>query len=104
MKIGIKISRLVGIALVGVAVGCAHSSSRQPVYLNQTQFTEAFRSNWITRAQIVYDPQSFLREVHGRMLKPEGSADVPFIAKVRLTEKLEKEMLASGRFEVKQGR
>jgi hypothetical protein len=72
--------------------------------LSQLQLVEAFRSNWITRAQIIYNPQSLLHEVRGQMLKPDQRAEVPFVAKVRITEKMEKEMLASGRFEVKQAR
>ena len=91
----VKIVRWVGIALVTFAVGCR----RQPVALGQLQLLEAFRSNWITRVQIIYDPRSpYLHEVRGQMLKPEQRAGVAFVAKVRLTEEMEEEMLASKLF------
>jgi hypothetical protein len=88
------------LALSALAVGC-----RQPTPLSQLDFIAAFRSNRIERAQIIYDPQDpYLRRVHGQMTTPGQDAVVPFVARVRLTDELEKELLASERFQTKIGR
>jgi hypothetical protein len=90
------------LALSALAVGCRHT---EPTPLSQLDFIAAFRSNRIERAQIIYDPQDpYLRRVHGQMTTPGQDAVVPFVARVRLTDELEKELLASGRFQTKIGR
>jgi hypothetical protein len=78
------------------------TGSQRPIPLNQLQFEQAVRSNWILRAQIIYDPASaYFQEVHGQLRTNAQAAEVPFTAKVRLTEKMQEELSASGRFEKK---
>src|SRR5262245_8175949 len=69
--------------------------------LNQIQFQQKVDSNQIVRGTITYDPQTgWLHEVRGsyyktdkdgvRILDNSGKpVEVPFVAKVRLTEKTE---------------
>ena len=102
MKTKIMALQLVGIAVIAFVGGCQKTPSNS-VVLSQLQLIGAFQSNWITRAQIIYDPRSaYLHEVRGHLRYPDGAVDVQFVAKVRLTEKLESHMLTSGRFEVKE--
>jgi cell division protease FtsH len=82
--------------------------------LNQIQFQQKVDSNQIARGIITYDPQTgWLHEVRGfyyktdkdgaRTLDVNGKPmEVPFVAKVRLTEKTEDNLLARGLFETKQ--
>jgi cell division protease FtsH len=82
--------------------------------LNQVQFQQKFESNQIANGTIVYDPQSpFLSEVRGWYFKEDESGKrvddssgkpvkVPFVAKVRLTEKTEDRLLQTGLFETRQ--
>lgn len=80
--------------------------------LSQPQFMRLVESNLISRATITYDPQSpFLQEVRGRFYKTDadgkrivepGKDEEAFVARVRLPEKFEENLLASGRFEVRQ--
>ena len=66
------------------------ASKPRPTALSQVQFEEAFRSNWISQLQITYDPASpYLHEVRGMIRKRGMGAEEPFVAKVRLTEKIE---------------
>src|SRR5688572_29289794 len=81
--------------------------------LSQIQFQQKFESNQIARGVIVYDPQSpYLQEVRGeyypadssgkQILESNGKAKlVPFVAKVRLTEKMEDRLLALGVLETR---
>ena len=82
--------------------------------LSQTQFMQAFASNQIVQgtSTIAYDPQSLLHEVRGKYFKTDKSGlrieaggkpaeAVPFVAKVRLTDKYEDQLLLSGLFETK---
>jgi cell division protease FtsH len=82
--------------------------------LNQVQFQQKFESNQIAKGTIVYDPQSpFLSEVRGWYFKTDEfgkrvddsngkPVEVPFMAKVRLTEKTEDRLLQTGLFETRQ--
>jgi len=82
--------------------------------LNQAQFLEKVASNVISQGTIIYDPQSpYLHEVRGKYfrldkagnrLEAEGKPldPVPFVAKVRLTEKIENQLYDLGVFETKQ--
>ena len=81
--------------------------------LTQTQFFQKVDSNLVTKGLIIYDPQSpFLHEVRGNYFKTDAEGNkvlegakavvVPFVAKVRLTDKLEDKVLSSGAFETKQ--
>jgi hypothetical protein len=89
-----EILRLAAIALVTSAVGCRQA----PVVLNQDQFVEALRSNWISEFYIMYKPtETNWHEVRGQMRNDGQTADVQFIAKLHVTDKLAEEMLASER-------
>ncbi len=82
--------------------------------LNQIQFQQKVDSNQIVRGTITYDPQTgWLHEVRGSYYKTDKNGvrvedgggkpmEVPFVAKVRLTEKTEDKLLALGLFETKQ--
>src|SRR6266511_787866 len=81
--------------------------------LSQIQFQQKFESNQIARGVIIYDPQSpYLYEVRGeyyqtdpggKRIEENGKARlVPFVAKVRLTEKTENRLLDLGVFETRQ--
>jgi cell division protease FtsH len=52
-------------------------------------------SNLITKATINYAPQSFLTDIRGTYRPETGAEELPFVAEVRLTEKVE-ETLVSG--------
>jgi cell division protease FtsH len=80
--------------------------------LSQTQFMQAVESNQIVQATIAYDPQSLLHEVRGKYFRADKAGvrieaagkpaeAVPFVAKVRLTDKFEDRLLSSGLFETK---
>jgi cell division protease FtsH len=81
--------------------------------LTQIQFQQKFESNQFARGVIVYDPQSpFLSEVRGEYYQTDSSGRrieeggkpklVPFVAKVRLTEKMEDRLIELGVFDVRQ--
>src|SRR6266481_1782551 len=81
--------------------------------LDQAVFMQKVKSNLIARATITYDPQSpYLRDVKGKYFKTDAEGnkilenlkpvEVPFVAKVRMTDKMEQKVLATGVFEVKQ--
>src|SRR5947209_2289742 len=83
--------------------------------LDQTQFMDKFRAHLITKGTITYDPQSpYLRKIKGKYLKADAEGnkilengkpvEVPFVCDpgVRLTEKMEDELLATGVFETRQ--
>ena len=81
--------------------------------LTQSQFFQKVDSNLVTKGLIIYDPQSpFLHEVRGKYIKTDAEGnqilegtkvvELPFMAKVRLTDKLEDKVLSSGVFETKQ--
>jgi cell division protease FtsH len=76
------------------------------VFLEQTAFFEKVHSNLIVRATITYDPQSpFLTEIVGDYNRPDKDGKMvptPFRAKARLTEKMENELLETGKFEPRQ--
>src|SRR6266702_7508614 len=90
------------------------SGTSQGEALDQIQFMEKVRSNLIAKGIITYDPQSpYLHEIKGRYYKidaqgnkvtePNGRpVEIPFIAKARLTEKMEDELLSTGVFETRQ--
>src|ERR1043166_2530227 len=89
------------------------SGNSQGDGLDQIQFWDKFRSNLIVRGVITYDPQSmFLHEIKGRYYKTDAQGnkvvennrpvEVPFVAKARLTEKMEDELLSTGVFETRQ--
>ena len=78
--------------------------------LTQSQFFQKVDSNLVTKGLIIYDPQSpFLHEVRGKYIKTDAEGnqilegtkvvELPFMAKVRLTDKLEDKVLSSGVFE-----
>src|SRR5262245_61292401 len=81
--------------------------------LTQIQFQQKIDSNQISRGTIIYDPQSpYLHEVRGFYFKTDGAGnrveengkpkEVPFIAKVRLTDSQEHQLLQQKIFETKQ--
>src|SRR5262245_16824848 len=81
--------------------------------LNQIQFQQKLASNQFVRGTVVYDPQSgYLHEVRGEYYKTDEAGNhilengksktVPFVAKVRLTDKIEEELLRLQVFETKQ--
>jgi cell division protease FtsH len=81
--------------------------------LSQARFIQLFQAGQIKEGAITYDPQSpFIQEVRGTYYKTDAEGrpiqrngkdlTVPFVAKVRLTEKLENELLDSGLFQVRQ--
>jgi cell division protease FtsH len=90
--------------------------SSQEERLNQIQFQQKVESNQVARGIIIYDPQSpYLHEVRGayyktdektgeRVLDPStGKAkEIQFVAKVRLTEKIEEKLLTLLVFETRQ--
>ena len=95
-----------------------NTATNQGDPLSQSQFMAKLHSDNIAKGIIIYDPQSlFVREIHGKYYKtdPEWSTtgkrvldnggkpiEVPFSAKVRLTDSMEDEVLATGLFEPKQ--
>jgi len=81
--------------------------------LDQAVFMQKVKSNLIVKGTITYDPQSpYLREVKGKYFKTDGdgnkvmengkAVEIPFVAKPRMTDKMEQEVLDTGVFEVKQ--
>ncbi len=90
-----------------------NTANTQGTALTQTQFMQKFESNQITKGLIIYDPQSpFLHEIRGKCIATEPNGEpvlengkpkeIAFTAKVRLPEKVEEKVLASGLFETKQ--
>ncbi|MDW7981106.1 MAG: ATP-dependent zinc metalloprotease FtsH, partial [Verrucomicrobiales bacterium] len=76
-----------------------------PQILTQANFMEKVDAGQISHAVITYDPQSALAEVEGKYFKTEPNGtrtEVPFRAKVRLTEELENKLYATGKFEPRQ--
>jgi len=80
--------------------------------LSQVQFMQAYASNQIVQGTISYDPQSLLHEVRGKYYRTDKSGvrveaagkqsePVPFVAKVRLTNKFEDQLMESLLFETK---
>ena len=81
--------------------------------LTQPQFVKLVEADAITKATITYDPQSpFLQEIRGKAYKldsegkrlSEGGkeAEEAFVARVRLPEKFEEQLVTSGKYEVRQ--
>jgi len=72
--------------------------------ISQYRFEQLVDSNLIVRATINYDPQSPLNEVVGKYFKIENDRriEVPFQAKLRLTPRLEEQLLSSPQFEARQ--
>ncbi len=70
--------------------------------LSHKEFLEAVSNERIVEGTIHYNPQSPIREISGKIR--EGSAEakqlVPFKVETRLTEKVEDELLNTGRFKV----
>ena len=91
-----------------------NNSGSQAEVLNQIQFIEKVESNLISKATIIYDPQSpYLREIRGKYIKTDSTGqqildpngkplEVAFTAKSLLPEKLEEKLIYSGKFETKQ--
>src|SRR5688572_23227920 len=91
-----------------------NNSGTQAEVLTQTQFVEKFETNLISKATIIYDPQSpYLHEIRGKYIRTDAAgqpimdatgkpAEVAFTTKARLPEKLEEKLLVSGKFEIKQ--
>jgi len=78
--------------------------------LSKDEFFQKFHSNLIAHATINYSPQSaFLNEISGSYYKTDKDGnvvsengkkvEVPFVAKIRLTQKTEDELLASDNIE-----
>ena len=82
--------------------------------LSQAAFMQKVESNQIAKATITYDPQSpFLTEIAGKYYKTDLNGnvvkdandkpvEVMFRAKVRLPEKMEEQVLKTGKFEPRQ--
>jgi len=82
--------------------------------LSQVQFMEKVNSNLIARGTIIYDPQSpYIHEIRGwyfktdrageRIVDPAGKAvEIPFTTKVRLHNRLERQLIDSALFNTKQ--
>ena len=82
-------------------------AATEPVTLTQEQFLVLFDSNRLVRATILYDPKlPFLREIAGAYFQNDAAGngvlekgvllEVPFKAKVRITEPLERRLLEGG--------
>src|SRR5439155_21083889 len=90
------------------------TSPSQGEQLDQIQFMQKVRAKQIVKGIITYDPQSpYLHEIKGRYYKVDADGNkvadngkavegVPFFAKVRLTDKMEDEVLSTGVFETRQ--
>ncbi len=72
--------------------------------LPQYEFLRLAESNRIAHATIHFSPQSYLTEVTGTYYKSEGGTEVevPFVTKIKLTDKMEETFQASDRFEAKE--
>jgi cell division protease FtsH len=82
--------------------------------LNQIQFQQKVESNQIAKATIIYNPQSaYIHEVRGtyyrcdektgeQILRNNKPEEVQFVAKVRLSEKMEERILALNKFETRE--
>jgi len=78
----------------------------------QYRFLQLADSNRIAHAVIHFSPQSYLTEVTGTYYKTDTQGnvivdggkevEVPFVTKIKLTEKMEERFQASDRFEVKE--
>jgi cell division protease FtsH len=103
------------LGLVPLLLLFRNSTSTSPESLSQDKFTRLVSdtNGLIKDGLITYDPQSpFLHEVRGTYYKTnamgqkleEGAkeAEVPFVAKVRLTDELENLVLGTGKFQVRQ--
>ncbi len=78
---------------------------QQPQVLTQAQFMEKVDAGLISHAIINYDLQSPLAEVEGKYIKTDGDGkrtEVPFRAKVRLTDQIENKLYETRRFEPRQ--
>jgi len=74
----------------------------RPQLLKQAQFMEKVDSGLISHAVITYAPQSALADVEGKYFQvdPDGKrTEVPFRAKIRLTEEIENKLLKTYKFE-----
>src|SRR6185369_123413 len=65
--------------------------------LSQIQFQQLVDSNLVTKGLIIYDPQSaWIHEVQGEYRKPLGDDKFEtrtFVSRVRLTEKIENQLI-----------
>jgi cell division protease FtsH len=89
------------------------NSPSQAEQLTQSQFLRMVESNQVASGTIIYDPQSpYLHEVRGkyyrtdsegiRTMKDGHPVEIPFAAKVRLTDQLEDKLIHGLFFETKQ--
>jgi cell division protease FtsH len=82
------------------------NSATQGVQLTQNEFLRELRATNIIDGTIVYDAQSpFLQEIRGKYFATSesgGRVQKIYNARVRLTDKLEDDVLGTGLFEVKQ--
>jgi len=62
--------------------------------LEHGEFLAAVESGLIEQAQIRYDPQSQLREISGKIKRPDQENPVPFKLKTRLSDEVEEMLLA----------
>ncbi len=90
-----------------------NSGPNAPETLTQIQFQQKVDSNQIAGGTIVYDPQSaYMREVRGNYYKTDKNGvrieengkpmEVQFVAKVRVSDSMEDELLGRKIFETKQ--
>ncbi|HYV31914.1 MAG TPA: ATP-dependent zinc metalloprotease FtsH [Candidatus Binatia bacterium] len=90
-----------------------NSGPNAPETLTQIQFQQKVDSNQIAGGTIIYDPQSaYMREVRGNYYKTDKNGvrieengkpmEVQFVAKVRVSDSMEDELLGRKIFETKQ--
>jgi hypothetical protein len=93
-------------AALSLTVIVRQKSATPTAQWTQNKFLEELRATNMIEGTIVYDAQSpFLQEIHGRYYAAaESGALVPrnFKTRVRLTDKLEDDVLGTGLFVVKQ--
>src|SRR5712691_5700126 len=81
------------------------SGTSQGEPLDQAVFMDKVKAGLIAKGTITYDPQSpYLRKVKGKYFKTDAEGnkilenlkpiEVPFVAKVRMTDKMEQKVLA----------
>ncbi|HAM70550.1 MAG TPA: cell division protein FtsH [Verrucomicrobiales bacterium] len=98
-------------AMVPLLFMASRGNGPQGRTVQQPEFMVLVESNLVTEAMITYDPQAFLQEVQGKAYKhadgvkvSEGGKEVvePFMARVRLPEQLELQLIRTGKFKVRQ--
>jgi cell division protease FtsH len=104
---------IAAIGLLPLLLVFRSNSVGDPGSLTQSQFMRLVDQNLIKEGIITYDPQSpFLQEIKGKYYKTDAdgnkvydngkAVELPFLARVRLPEKFEEQVLSSRVFQVRQ--